>query len=108
MDNVAIVLLAGGEASRFPGKLEHRIEGDPMLARSFDRLCATGRPVYVAARGSFSPQLDARIDAPLIVDRHPGGGPLRGFLDACAVIRADRVFAVAADQPNVDAHLIAR
>lgn len=108
MDSVAIVLLAGGAASRFPRKLEHRIDGRPMLARSFDRLRAYGRPVYVAARGSFSPELDAQIDAPLLVDRHPGGGPLRAFLDACAVIRAPRLFAVAADQPNVDASLLAR
>lgn len=108
VDSVAIVLLAGGAASRFPGKLERRIDGRPMLVRCFDRMRASGRPVYVAARGSFSPELDARLDAPLLVDRHPGGGPLRAFLDACAVIPADRLFAVAADQPNVDANLIDR
>jgi molybdopterin-guanine dinucleotide biosynthesis protein A len=107
MDSVAIVLLAGGAASRFPGKLEHPIDGRPMLARCLARLGASGRPVYVAARGSFPAELEAQIDAPLIVDRHPGAGPLRAFLDACAVIRAERLFAVAADQPNVDAGLIA-
>lgn len=108
MDSVAIVLLAGGAASRFPGKLEYPLDGRPLLARSFDRLRASGYPVYVAARGSFSSQLDAQIDAPLLVDRHPGTGPLYAFLDACAVIRAERLFAVAADQPNVDAALVTR
>lgn len=108
MGSVAIVLLAGGASSRFPGKLEHRIEGRPMLARCFDRLRASGHPVYLAARGSFSQGVDAELDAPLVVDRHPGGGPLRAFLDACGLLRADRLFAVAADQPNVDADLIAR
>lgn len=108
MDDVAIVLLAGGEASRFPGKLERRIEGRPMLARVFDRLRASGLPVYVAARGSFSSKIDAEIDAPLLVDRHPGAGPLHALLDACAVVRAARLFAVAADQPNVDARLVER
>jgi molybdopterin-guanine dinucleotide biosynthesis protein A len=108
MDSVAIVLLAGGEASRFPGKLGHPIEGRPMLTRCLDRLRASGRPVYVAARGSFPATLEAQIDAPLIVDRHPGAGPLRAFLDACAVIRAERLFAIAADQPNIDAGFIAR
>ena len=108
MDSVAIVLLAGGAATRFPGKLEHAVAGRPMLAGIFDRLRGSGRPVYVASRGSFSPQLEAAIDAPLLVDRHPGAGPLRAFLDACAVIRAERVFAIAADQPNLDASLIAR
>ncbi|HLX26566.1 MAG TPA: molybdenum cofactor guanylyltransferase [Candidatus Cybelea sp.] len=108
MDSVAIVLLAGGAASRFPGKLERRIDGRPMLARSFDRLRGSGHPIYVAAGGSFVPELDAELDAPLLVDRHPGCGPLHAFLDACALIRADRLFAVAADQPNVDAALIDR
>lgn len=108
MDSVAIVLLAGGAASRFPGKLEHRIEGRAMLVRCFERLRASGRPVYVAAGGCFSPELDAQLDAPTIVDRHPRAGPLRAFLDACAAIRAERLFAVAADQPNLDASLIAR
>ena len=108
MDNVAIVLLAGGAASRFPGKLERPVEGRPMLARIFDRMRASHCAVYVAARGSFAPQLDAAIDAPLLVDRHPGTGPLRAFLDACAAIRAERVFAVAADQPNLDASIIVR
>lgn len=108
MDNVAIVLLAGGAASRFPGKLERTVEGRPMLARTFDRMRASDFAVYVAARGSFSRQLDAAIDAPLLVDRHPGTGPLCAFLDACATIRAERVFAVAADQPNLDARVIVR
>jgi len=108
MDSVAILLLAGGDASRFPGKLERQIEGRPMLARCFDRLRASGHPVYIAARGSFSPPLDAQLDAALLVDRHPGAGPLHALLDACATIRADRLFAVAADQPNVDAALVAR
>jgi molybdopterin-guanine dinucleotide biosynthesis protein A len=108
VDSVAIVLLAGGSASRFPRKLEQRIDGRPMLARCFDRLRASGRPVYIAARGSFSPDLDEQLDAPLLVDRHPGGGPLRAFLGACGIIREDWIFAVAADQPNVDANLIER
>jgi molybdopterin-guanine dinucleotide biosynthesis protein A len=108
MDSLAILLLAGGDATRFPGKLERHIEGRPMLARCFDRLRASGHPVYIAARGSFAPPLDAQLDAPLIVDRHPGAGPLYALLDACAAIRTDRVFAVAADQPNVDARLVAR
>jgi molybdopterin-guanine dinucleotide biosynthesis protein A len=108
MDSVAILLLAGGAASRFPGKLERQIEGRPMLARSFDRLRASGHPVYIAAQGSFPSRLDAQLDAPLLVDRHPGAGPLYALLDACAAIRAGRIFAVAADQPNLDAGLVAR
>jgi molybdopterin-guanine dinucleotide biosynthesis protein A len=53
MDSTAIVLLAGGEARRFPGKLEFGVAGRPMLAHCYDRVRATGWPVFIAAKGSF-------------------------------------------------------
>ncbi len=108
MDSVAILLLAGGEARRFPGKLAHAIDGEPMLVRCFRRLRETGRPVYVAAKGSFPRDIDAAIEGPMIVDRRPGCGPLAAFLDACCTIEAERVFAVAADQPNLEAAVLDR
>lgn len=108
MDEIVILLLAGGEASRLPGKLERAIDGQPMLARCYERVRATGWPVYVAAKGSFSRALDAQIDAPMILDRRPHGGPLRAFLDACAAIHARHVFAIAADQPELDAAVLQR
>jgi molybdopterin-guanine dinucleotide biosynthesis protein A len=108
MASTAVVLLAGGRATRFPNKLEHVIGGRPMVVRSFERVRAAGWPVYIAGKGSFSPETDARLDAPLLLDRHPGGGPCRAFLDACGAVNADRLFAIAADQPNVDAALLHR
>jgi len=105
-DSTAIVLLAGGRARRFPGKLEHRIDGRPMLAGCYERMRAAGWPVYVSAQGSFSRELDAEIDAPLLVDRLTGAGPLRAFLGACALIAQRQVFAVAADQPQLDAAVL--
>ncbi len=108
MDDVAILLLAGGNARRFPGKLTHAIDGEPMLIRCYRHVRETRWPVYVAAKGSFPPAVDARIDAPILVDRRPGRGPLAAFLDACSAIEAARVFAVAADQPNLDAALLER
>lgn len=108
MDSVAVVLLAGGEARRFARKLEHVIEGRALLAHCYERVRAAGWPVYVAGKASFPSQLDAQIDAPLLIDRRPGAGPLGAFVGACAVIRAERVFAIAADQPAVDAPLLAR
>ncbi|HZV77570.1 MAG TPA: molybdenum cofactor guanylyltransferase [Candidatus Babeliales bacterium] len=102
----AVVLLAGGEARRFPRKLDHPIEGLAMLARVYERVRELGCPVYVAGKGSFGRELDARLDAPLLVDRRPGGGPLRALLDAGAQIRADRIFAVAADQPQLESRIL--
>lgn len=106
MDSISILLLAGGEARRFPGKLAHAIDGEPMLVRCFRRVRKTGWPVYVAARDAFSPEVGAAIDAPVLIDREPGRGPLAAFVDACAAIESERVFAVAADQPNLDATVL--
>jgi molybdopterin-guanine dinucleotide biosynthesis protein A len=104
MPDAAIVILAGGAATRFPGKLEHAIDGTPLLLRVYERLRGT-RPVYVAGNG-FASDVDARLDCPVVVDRWPGRGPLAAFVSACGAIDAPRVFAIAADLPNVDAALL--
>ena len=107
-DEPAIVILAGGHARRFPDKLEHPIGGRPMIAHLYERARATGLPVYIVGKGSFSRELDARLDAPLLVDRLPDRGPLGALLSACATIRAQRLFALAADQPLLEMSLLER
>ncbi|HEY5425106.1 MAG TPA: molybdenum cofactor guanylyltransferase [Candidatus Tumulicola sp.] len=102
----AIVILAGGRATRFPGKLERTIDGEPMLLRTYRNARATGWPVYLAGNGSIAVELAARIDAPVLTDRWPGAGPLRAFLSACAMIADERAFALAADEPRVDRRLL--
>jgi molybdopterin-guanine dinucleotide biosynthesis protein A len=108
MADTAIVLLAGGQARRFPGKLEHPIDGRAMVVHVYERVRAAGWPVYIAGKSSFSREVDAQLDAPLVIDRRRGGGPLHALLSACAVIRAERIFAVAADQPRLDAVVLRR
>jgi molybdopterin-guanine dinucleotide biosynthesis protein A len=108
MAETAVLLLAGGQARRFPGKLEHRIDGQPMLARCYHHVRQAGWPVYLAVAGSFSSELDRQIDAPMLVDRRPGRGPLNAVIDGCAAIRAERIFAIAADQPELRAPLLQR
>jgi molybdopterin-guanine dinucleotide biosynthesis protein A len=104
--DAAIVILAGGEATRLPGKLERPIEGEPMLLRVYRRARATAWPVYVAAKGSFSSGIDAQLDCPILIDRWPRGGPLTALVSACGSIPHPRIFALAADEPNVDAALL--
>ncbi|HVA26540.1 MAG TPA: molybdenum cofactor guanylyltransferase [Candidatus Baltobacteraceae bacterium] len=103
--DLAVVILAGGKATRFPGKLEVRIDGTPLLARVYDNLREVA-PVVIAGAGTFSPELDARLDCPIVVDRWPHRGPLGGLLSACGELDAPRVFAVAGDAPHVDAHVV--
>jgi len=105
--STAIVLLAGGQARRFPGKLEHAIGGAAMITRVFNTMRETGWPIWIAAKGTFSSEVDALLDAPIVIDRWGGGGPLRAFLWACAALRGvRRVFAIAADQPALQASVL--
>jgi molybdopterin-guanine dinucleotide biosynthesis protein A len=105
MADAAIVILAGGAATRFPGKLERDIEGTPLLLRVYERLRGA-RPIYIAGKGGFSESIDARLDCPVIVDRWPGRGPLAALVGACGAIEERRIFAVAADLPRVDTALL--
>lgn len=99
----AILLLCGGEARRFPGKLERMVAGKALVLRVFERLREYGVPLYLAGKGTFAAEIDAALDAPLIVDRRPAAGPLHALLTAAPFVRADRIFAVAADQPQIGA-----
>ncbi len=78
-----------------------------MLARSFKRLSGTW-PVYVAGKASFAPHLDAALAGPLLIDRWPAGGPLLALLSAAPFVRAERIFAVAADQPMLERGVLAQ
>jgi molybdenum cofactor guanylyltransferase len=105
-DGVAIVILAGGRATRFPGKLEWAVAGEPMLLHVYRNARATGCPVIVAARGSFGFAIDAALDCPISIDRLGYEGPLAGLASACDQVQQERVFALAADMPRVDASVI--
>ncbi len=100
-DNLAIVILAGGRATRLPGKLERAVDGEPLLARVYRHMRGIA-PVVIAGAGSFGPELDALLDCPMVVDRRPHLGPLGGLLSAAAATTTEWIFAVAGDAPNVD------
>lgn len=98
--DAAIIILAGGEATRLPSKLEREIEGEPMLLRVFHKV--RGRwPIFVAGSGNLSPTLDAGLECPLLIDRWSRRGPLAALVSAASAIAQPRIFAVAGDAPNV-------
>jgi molybdenum cofactor guanylyltransferase len=103
--DLAIVILAGGRATRFPGKLEATLEGEPLLARVY-RHVRDIAPTLVAGRDTFSGALDALLDCPIVVDRWPNRGPLGGLLSAAHETGATRIFAVAGDAPLVTANIV--
>ena len=63
--------------------------------------------MYVAGSERFTPAIAGSVPAPMLIDRWPGGGPLRALVSACESLEHQRVFALAADEPRVDAELVA-
>lgn len=100
----AVLILAGGAATRLPGKLERELHGEPMILRVFRNMQDAG-DVYIAANRTLPPSIDRRLTCPIIVDRHPGAGPLAAVFDALGFIRANRVFVAGGDMPFVTAPL---
>ncbi len=107
MSASAVCILAGGEATRLPGKLALEVGEVPMLVRVY-RNVSPGRVTWLSTKGPLPPELAAHIDAPQVVDRWPLRGPLSGLLSTLSEMRAEWVFAVAGDAPFVDAAFIDR
>jgi molybdopterin-guanine dinucleotide biosynthesis protein A len=103
---ITVIIVAGGNATRLPGKLALDAGGVPMLVRVYRNVSA-GRATIVAAP-DLAPELAAHIDAPRIGERGPKRGPLGGLLAALEAVRTPWAFAVAGDAPFVDGTLIDR
>lgn len=99
-NNLTVVILAGGRATRLPGKLQRQIDGEPLLERVYRRVRDIGPVVLSVAREG-----EMRLGCREVVDRWPDQGPLAGLLSACGELSSERVFAVAGDAPNVDGRI---
>ena len=102
-----VAIVAGGEATRLPGKLELPAGDVPLVLRVL-RNVQPGRETVIACKGTFSTALDAQLDVPLVIDRWTRRGPLGGLLSALGALRSERVFALAGDAPYVDTALLDR
>ncbi len=98
---VGVVILAGGQASRLPGKLELDAGGLPLVVRVYRNVREIG-PVYVSAAGSFPSEIDWALECPIVVDRWPRRGPLAALYNVLPHVPGPRVFVVAGDAPFVD------
>lgn len=103
---ITVVIVAGGDATRLPGKLGLDAGGVPLLVRVY-RNVSPGRPTLIAAP-ELAPELATALDVPRIGERGPKRGPLGGLLPAMETVRTGWAFAVAGDAPFVDAALIDR
>jgi molybdopterin-guanine dinucleotide biosynthesis protein A len=103
-----IIVLAGGNATRLPGKLALPVEGEPMLTRVLRAMAATGAPRLVAAGARPPDKHTMNFDVPVVYDEHPGEGPLAALASAAATLRTPFFLAVAGDMPGIDAAFVAR
>ena len=100
-----VVLLAGGLATRLPGKLMLDIRGESMLLRAYRRLTSSGWPCVVSVRPAVAAQIQTVFAGTgtieLALDELEDGGPLEGLRSALCRVRTPLAFAAAADIPNL-------
>ncbi len=103
---VTIVLLAGGHATRLPGKLSRLVGDEPLLTRVYRQLTQTGRPCIVSVREHLPLAVSRHLHAPVVVDTYDDAGPLGGLASAAALVQTPLLFAAAGDLANIDATVI--
>jgi molybdopterin-guanine dinucleotide biosynthesis protein A len=104
---IGVCILAGGEATRLPGKLFLAAGDVPMLVRVY-RNVSPGRETWISAKGALPAEIDAALAVPMVVDRWTRRGPLSGLLSTMSEMRTEWVFACAGDAPFVDAAFVGR
>lgn len=105
MRRLATLILAGGQAKRFPGKLSVRLDGIPLLLRVI-RNTQDFAPISIAGHPELSVTLDAALECRVLIDEHPGSGPLGAILSAFRQIEATHIAVVAGDMPFVTATIL--
>lgn len=103
--DIGVLILAGGEATRLPGKLFKDAGSVPMLVRVFNNVGGQ-RATYISVKGALPPEIDAALPVPMVVDRWVARGPLAGLLSTMSEMSTKLVFAVAGDAPFIDTAFI--
>lgn len=102
---VGAAILAGGRGRRLGGVAKGlvRVGGEPIVARQLAALAPyVAAPLIIAVDAQPYAGLGARV----VVDRHPGLGPLAGLEAALLASDDDALLVFACDLPFLDAPLI--
>jgi molybdopterin-guanine dinucleotide biosynthesis protein A len=100
-----VIILAGGQATRLPHKLELAAGEVPMLVRVY-RNVSGAHTTYISCSGAFPVDLDAQLPCPMVIDRWTVRGPLSGILSTMSEMNERFAFVVAGDAPHISAPFI--
>jgi molybdopterin-guanine dinucleotide biosynthesis protein A len=103
-----VVVLAGGRATRFPGKLTADAGDAPLVVRVFRNFRNSPCEIVVASSRDLAPIMRMLVDTPVVVDAEESRGPVAGLLAAFETMRSTTIFAVAGDAPYLDAAFATR
>ncbi|TAM77748.1 molybdenum cofactor guanylyltransferase [bacterium] len=105
--DLGIVILAGGEATRLPGKLAKPAGAVPLLVHVYRNLAPAGRSVYLSLKEPLPPALAQPLAAcAQVYDEQRQRGPVGGLASAFSAMREHYAFVCAGDAPFVSvAHL---
>ena len=103
--NIGAVILAGGESKRMGrDKAWVEIAGEPLIARSLRTVRDAGiTEVYISGRADTD---YSSLHCPVLLDRETGSGPLAGIDLGLDLARAQLVFVLAVDLPQMTTELI--
>jgi len=100
--DLAIVILAGGEATRLPGKLAKPAGEVPLLVRVYRNLAAAGHPVYLSLKEPLPRELSEPLAAcTQVYDVETRRGPVGGLVSTLSAMEQRYAFVCAGDAPLV-------
>lgn len=95
-------MLAGGRATRFPGKLDVTLNGRSILERVVRALRALSDEIVLSVGTDFDPAIAEALGVRAVVDEAPARGPLGGLLSVAPGLRKRWLFAAPGDAPFLD------
>lgn len=99
---LGVLILAGGNATRLPGKMEREFRGEPLILRAFRNVQGAGT-VYISANRAFPRAIQKKLTCPTLPDRFPGAGPLEAVYSSFRQMGEERVFVMSGDLPFASA-----
>jgi molybdopterin-guanine dinucleotide biosynthesis protein A len=107
MQEVTLLILAGGRGERFGGsKALYEVRGRPLLSYLVERVSSLSKRLIISVKSD--PEIYSKLfpDAEIVVDEHEIYAPIVGLMSSLAEVKTDYVAVLPCDSPLVDPELI--